>query len=334
MSSDGLITPIFLNGRWQLVAYSQGIKTLATTLSRAGFEKSSLKSAVQVLPVLTNCILKRGILVTMQKLLLSFLIVLFLPACATSPTGRAQLMLVSPESAIVESKKAYISTVGEMGKEDKLSQDPLLAAKVARITGQLVTIAVQEYPHSANWEWSVAIVDEPNVVNAWCMAGGRMAVYTGLFEKLKLTDDEFAQIMGHEISHALANHTAERMSRAMATSLGVVAVGVMSERPSAAMGGAAMAAQLALELPNSRTAETEADQLGMELASRAGFEPDAAVTLWQKMGAQGGSKPPEFLSTHPAPANRGAALEKMIPKMRKLNTQGQRTPMHPVQIVR
>ena len=270
----------------------------------------------------------------MKRLLLIALAFSLLPACATSPTGRSQLMLISPESAIVESKKAYLSTVGELGNEDKLVTDPAMASRIARITGRLVTVAVEKFPFSANWEWSVAIVDDPEVVNAWCMAGGRMAVYTGLFEKLHLTDDEFAQIMGHEISHALANHTAERMSRAMATTLGVVAVGAMSDRPVVAMGGAAMAAKMALELPNSRTAESEADQIGMELAVRAGFDPDAAVTLWQKMGAQGGSKPPEFLSTHPAPGNREAALAAMIPTMRNLNPTGQRPAIHPVEIVR
>jgi predicted Zn-dependent protease len=266
---------------------------------------------------------------------LVFLTVLLsvLAGCATSPTGRSQLMLVSPESAIVESKKAYISTVSELGREDKLSNDPALAKRVATITGRLVTVAIQKFPSSANWEWSVAIVDDPKVVNAWCMAGGRMAVYTGLFQKLKLTDSEFAQIMGHEISHALANHTAEQMSQAMATTLGVVAIGAMSDRPGVAMSGAAAAATVALTLPNSRTAEKEADQIGMELAVRAGFDPDAAVTLWQKMAAQGGGNPPEFLSTHPAPGNREAALAAMIPAMRKLNPTGKLAAVHPVQIV-
>ncbi len=161
-----------------------------------------------------------------------------------------------------------------------------------------------------------------------------MAVYTGLLDKLKLTDDEFAQVMGHEISHGLANHTAERMSRAMATSLGVVAVGVASDHHGAAMLGAAAAAKVALELPNSRTAESEADAIGMRLATQAGYEPDAAVTLWQKMGKAVGSAPPEFLSTHPAPGNRQAALQAMIPEMRQLNPSGTMAPVAPVQIVR
>jgi len=270
----------------------------------------------------------------MKKILLVLLASGVIAACATSPTGRSQLMLVSPEAAVVESKKAYLSTVGELGKQNKLIDDPQLVDRVATITGRLVTMAIREFPHTAKWEWSVAIVDDPETVNAWCMAGGRMAVYTGLFEKLQLTDSEFAQIMGHEISHALANHTAERMSRAMATSIGVVAAGAMSDNTAVAMGGAAMAAKLALELPNSRVAESEADQIGMELAVLAGFDPDAAVTLWQKMSAQGGARPPAFLSTHPSPGNREAALASLIPSMRKLNPTGKKAPVHPVTVER
>jgi len=271
----------------------------------------------------------------MKKLLLGLLVLSLLPACATSPTGRSQLMLISPESAIVESRKAYLSTVGELDEQDKLVDNPKMVNKVKVITGRLVTEAIALYPQSADWEWSVAIIDDPETVNAWCMAGGRMAVYTGLFEKLKLTDAEFAQIMGHEISHALANHTAERMSRAMATTLGVIAIGAASDNHVAALGGAAMAAKLALELPNSRTAESEADRIGIELATRAGYDPDAAVTLWQKMGGLGGGgAPPEFLSTHPAPGNREAALAALIPEMRQLNPQGKQSAVHPVVIVK
>lgn len=270
----------------------------------------------------------------MKRILLLILMCGLLPACTTSPTGRSQLMLISPDTAIVESKKAYLSTVDELGKSDKLVNDPALAKRVATITGRLVTVAIAKFPHTANWEWSVAIIDGPDVVNAWCMAGGRMAVYTGLFNKLQLTDSEFAQIMGHEISHALANHTAEQMSRAMATTLGVVAVGAVSDKPGIAMGGAAMAAKVALDLPNSRTAEKEADGIGMELAVLAGYDPDAAVSLWEKMAAQGGANPPEFLSTHPAPGNREQALAAMIPAMRQLNPTGKLAAVHKVEIVR
>ena len=108
-----------------------------------------------------------------------------LAGCATSPTGRSQLLLISPESAIVESRKAYISTVQQLDSENKLLDDQALADRVQLITGRLVTIAVQDFPHTRDWDWSVALIDGPDTVNAWCMAGGRMAVYSGLFEKLK-----------------------------------------------------------------------------------------------------------------------------------------------------
>jgi len=244
-------------------------------------------------------------------------------------------MLISPDAAIVESRKAYLSTVNELAAEQKLLNDPRLADRVAEITGRLVTEAILVRPDSAGWEWSVALIDDPDTVNAWCMAGGRMAVYSGLFEQLELTDDEFAQIMGHEIAHALANHTAERMSRALAINVGVIGAAVASDRPAIAAGGAAVAAKLALELPNSRTAESEADRIGIELASRAGYEPEAAVSLWQKMGSLSESRPPQFLSTHPAPENREKTLAGLAPEMRALQPQppGSKASIHPVQIV-
>jgi hypothetical protein len=218
-----------------------------------------------------------------------------------SPTGRTQFIIISPDAAIIESEAAYLDTVRQLDDEDKLVGDPLTVARVARITGRLVSIAVADFPASADWKWSVAIVDDAETVNAWCMAGGRMAVYTGLFDQLELTDDEFAQIMGHEISHALANHTAERMSRAMATAAGVAVIGAASDNSGAAIAGAAVLANVALTLPNSRDAENEADVMGMVLATKAGYDPEAAVTLWQKMGDLSDERPAEFLSTHPRP---------------------------------
>jgi predicted Zn-dependent protease len=255
-------------------------------------------------------------------------------SCATSPTGRSQFILISPDAAIIESEAAYLDTVRQLDKEDKLVSDPLTVARVARITGQLVSIAVADYSESADWKWSVAIVDDTETVNAWCMAGGRMAVYTGLFDQLELTDDEFAQIMGHEIAHALANHTAERMSRAMATSLGVAMIGAASDNSGAAVAGATAVATLALTLPNSREAENEADIMGMILATKAGFDPEAAVTLWQKMGDLSDERPAEFLSTHPAPENRQAALNAMIPSMLKVNPGRSKPSIYPITIVR
>ncbi len=258
---------------------------------------------------------------------------LLLAACATSPTGRSQFILISPATAIIESRTAYIDTMRNLDDEGKLVDDPLTVSRVARITGRLVSVAIDKFPNSANWEWSVAIVDEPETVNAWCMAGGKMAVYTGLFDQLELTDDEFAQIIGHEISHALANHTAERMSRAIGTNLGLTIIGAVSDSKTG-MQAASHVAKLALELPNSREAENEADQMGILLATVAGFDPEAAVTLWQKMGDLGEDRPPEFLSTHPSPKNRQLVLNSMIPEMWRLNPDRSKAPIHPVDIVK
>jgi len=268
--------------------------------------------------------------------LLTYLILfsVFLAACTTSPTGRRQLMLISPESAIVESRKAYLSTVDELDSKQQLITDPATVERIRTITGRLVTEAVAKYPETGDWEWSVAIIDDPKTLNAWCMAGGRMAIYSGIISTLDLTDDEIAQIMGHEISHALANHTAEKMSRAMAINAGVLAVGVASDNHAVALTGAALAAKVALDLPNSRTAEREADHIGIELATRAGYAPEAAVSLWQKMQQQSGDGPPQFLSTHPSPGNRQETLSGMIPEMKQLNPTGKKSAVYPITIMK
>ncbi len=268
-----------------------------------------------------------------QRSLALALVCLLLAACATSPTGRRQLMLVSEDTAIASSAQAYVQEVGKLRQEGKLSDDRALIRRVNGITSKLVAQAIIMRPASADWKWSVAVIDDPDTVNAWCMAGGRMAIYTGLIQKLDPTDDELAQVMGHEISHALANHTAEKMSIAIASGVGVAAVGVASDNNAAATAGAAAAAALAVTLPNSRAAETEADRIGIEIAARAGYDPAAAVTLWRKMNALPGGKPPQFLSTHPNPMNREKALAALGPEMQPFYTADVQRPSHPVQSV-
>jgi predicted Zn-dependent protease len=254
-------------------------------------------------------------------------------ACATSPTGRTQLMLVSEQQAISASRQAYVQEIGKAKQAGKLVTDPRLLKRVEVITERLVAQAVKMRPDSAQWEWSVQVIDEPKNVNAWCMAGGRMAIYTGLIQQVDPTDAELAQVMGHEIAHALANHTAERMSMAMAGQAGVIAAGLMSDNSGAAMAAAAVAAKVAVDLPNSRTAETEADRIGIELAAKAGYDPRAAITLWQKMGAVGGGKaPPAFLSTHPSDAQRQQRLGALVPQMLPYYQAPGARPSHPVRI--
>ena len=180
-------------------------------------------------------------------------------ACATSPTGRHQLMLVSEDSAIAASKQAYAEMLKPYAQKGKIDNNPALNDRVYRITGRLIAQAIEMRPETKDWDWSIKIIDDPETVNAWAMAGGKMAIYSGLVEKLNPTDDELAQVLGHEIAHALAKHSAEKMSVGMASSIGVAAVGVAADNKGLALPGAALAAALAVQKPNSRAAESEAD---------------------------------------------------------------------------
>jgi predicted Zn-dependent protease len=237
---------------------------------------------------------------------------ILLSACVQNPiTGRSQLMLVSEQEAQASSSQAYIKTVTTARGKRQLDTDPQRAARVRAITGRLVAQAKVLVPSSAAWDWQIHVIDDAEV-NAWCMPGGKMAVYSGLLNRLNPTDDELAQVLGHEISHALLQHGRERMSRAVATNIGLqlgsIAAGVD-------LTGMESVAMVALELPNSRGAELEADRLGIELAARAGYHPDAAVTLWQKMARIGGAKAPALLSTHPSDEARIANLRRLAPAM-------------------
>ena len=266
-----------------------------------------------------------------RNVALAGLLALALHACAVSPTGRRQFLLVSEETAIAASRESYLAQMNELNKAGKILRDPAITGRVERITSRLVAQAVRMRPETADWEWSVEVIDDPEMVNAWCMAGGRMAVYTGLLEKIAPSDDELAQVMGHEISHAVANHTAERMSIAMATQVGVAVVGVLSDETAETLSTAALAATLAVQLPNSRVSELEADQIGIELAAKAGYDPNAAITLWQKMARESGSGPPQFMSTHPSPENRQQRLAELAPTVMPYYRQAGERPTFPLQ---
>ena len=251
-------------------------------------------------------------------------LLLLLAACQTSSlTGRSQYMVVSEQMAVSQSAAAYVQMMGELDKKKKIEAGTEREKKVREITDRLVAQAVRVRPDAKGWAWEVKVIDDPKTVNAFCMAGGKMAIYSGMWEKLRATDDEIAQVMGHEIAHALADHTRERMSIAMTsaavTTAAAVAITVAGgdERAGLALTGAQLASVLAIQLPNSRESEAEADQIGIELAARAGYDPKAAVTLWQKMGKEDGG-PPEFLSTHPSPQNRAARLAELGARVQPL----------------
>ena len=155
-------------------------------------------------------------------------------------------------------------------------------------------------------------------MNAYAMPGGKIMVYSGLVDRLKLTDAELAAVIGHEISHALREHTRERVSRAYAQQLALTGLAVATGAGQGTLDLANTIASVTFQLPHSREQESEADIMGLELMARAGYDPNAAVNVWKKMMAAEKSSPPEFLSTHPAPGNRIAELQAAVPKVMPL----------------
>lgn len=247
------------------------------------------------------------------------LVSLWLSACATVPlTGRSQLLLVSEATAIAASEPAYLQMLAAPAAEGRVDNDPALHARVERVAGRIIAQAIRLRPETRDWKWSIHVIDEPDTINAWAMAGGRMAVYTGLINKLDPSDDELAQVLGHEVAHALARHTAEQMSVAMATDVALNVWAIRQQPSAGTLTGVSLAAVLAIQLPNSREAESEADRIGIELAARAGYDPAAAVTLWRKMSTAAQNGTPVFLSTHPSHATRITDLQALVPTMRPL----------------
>lgn len=250
-----------------------------------------------------------------------------LAGCAANPmTGRGQLALLPESQVIAQASQAYAAELEPWRKKGKLDGDSAQVERVRGITNRLVYQAIRYRPDTNNWAWQVTVIDDPKTLNAFCLPGGRMAIYSGLIGKLRATDDEIAQVMAHEIAHALANHGAERMSQGMLGDILVAAVGGSRGRQQ----GAQLATLLFWQLPNSRDNESEADRIGIEVAARAGYDPAAAPSLWRKMAeAEGGGKGgPAFLSTHPAPKTRMADLERLVPDMRPIYAEARAGPLY------
>jgi predicted Zn-dependent protease len=186
-----------------------------------------------------------------------------------------------------------------------INRDPHQTERVRGIAKRLIPQTAVFRKDALDWKWEVNVITSPEV-NAWCMPGGKIAVYTGIIEKAQITDDELAAVMGHEISHALREHGRERASQQVAAGAGASLAGIVADiflpgSGQLATAGAGLGAQGLYLLPYSRVHETEADRMGVELAARAGYDPRAAIVLWQKMAKlSGGSAPPQLLSTHPS----------------------------------
>lgn len=255
---------------------------------------------------------------------LACLTIAALSGCATTTAGgavgadRSQLMLISSEELNQMAAQSYEQLKSEASAKGVLNADAGMLKRVRTITGRLQAQTNVFRGDAPGWQWEVNIMTSDEL-NAFCMPGGKVMVYTGIISKLDLSDAELAVVLGHEIAHALREHVREQMSQALLAQ-GVIGAGAaifgLGQKSTEA---ANVGYQVLLATKFSRDDESEADQIGLELAARAGYDPRAGITLWQKMtSASQGGKPPEFLSSHPADATRVAQIQKILPKVMPL----------------
>tara|TARA_R110002049_G_scaffold111854_7_gene261191 strand:+ start:3423 stop:4235 length:813 start_codon:yes stop_codon:yes gene_type:complete len=246
--------------------------------------------------------------------------------CATTTNNsfsgveRTQFLMLPSGSVDAMSGQAYNETLEKAKTEKTLNTDAAMLKRVTTISNKLIAQVGIFRSDAPKWAWEVN-VEKNDQLNAYCMPGGKIMVYSGLVEKIDATDDELAAVIGHEIAHALREHGRERMSQAYVQQYGIQALAALAGdgiTGALATQGAQLGTQLFFSLPNSREQEREADRIGLELAARAGYNPNAAVTLWQKMTAENPAAPPEFLSTHPASQNRINDLQALAPKVMPL----------------
>jgi predicted Zn-dependent protease len=260
-------------------------------------------------------------IVAVATLVLSLIM---LGGCATSTAGgavgadRSQLLLVSSEQLDQMAAESYAKLLSDASGEGKLNKDRAMLKRVRSIAGRLEAQTNVFRADARAWKWEVNVITSDEL-NAFCMPGGKIMVYSGIITQLDLTDAELANVLGHEIAHALREHVREQMSQAMVAQ-GAIGVGAaVFGLGDASAGAAGMGYQALLATRFSRTDESEADSIGLELAARAGYDPRAGITLWQKMttASQGGN-PPEFLSSHPADASRVKQIQELLPSVMPL----------------
>ena len=237
--------------------------------------------------------------------------VLLLAACQTVQTtqsgtvgvDRKQSMILSSAEVNRAAEQSYQQTMQDAARKGTLNRNPAQVQRVRAVAGRLIPATRAFRADAPGWKWEVNVITS-NDINAWCMPGGKIAVYTGIIDKLNRSDDELAAIIGHEIAHALREHGRERASQQAAQNAVLGIGGALLGIGDIGTGLAQIVADVTYGLPNSREFEREADRMGVELAARAGYDPRAAVTLWQKMAQVGGGGPPQFLSTHPSSSSR------------------------------
>lgn len=249
-----------------------------------------------------------------------------LAACQTVETtapgavgvDRKQQMLVSEADIEQAAVQSYANELDKARSKGTLNTDTRLLARVRGIANRLIPETRVFRPDAVNWNWQIN-VETSDQLNAYCMPGGKIMVYSGLVKKLSLTDDELAAVIGHEMAHALREHSRERVSRAYAQQLALSGIAAVAGLGQGAVDLVSAVSDVTFQLPHSREQEAEADIIGLELMARAGYDPNAAPRVWRKMATvQSGGSSPEFLSTHPSGPSRIADLERNIPKVMPL----------------
>jgi Zn-dependent protease with chaperone function len=269
---------------------------------------------------------RRGFLNQLGGAGLGFTALMAGTAHAQVEVGQASNMrkLIPAETLEASARQQYRQTLGEADSKGALAPDDYPQLKRLRaIAARLIPYTAQWNPDSRKWKWEVNLIGSKQI-NAWCMPGGKIAFYTGILDQLQLNDDEVAMIMGHEMAHALREHSRERLAKSRATGMGLSVASQLLGLGQMGDVAANLGTQL-LTLKYGRDDETEADLVGLEIAARGGFKPEASVQLWKKMlGATGGGKgQPSFLSTHPSGNNRIQELEANLPKVAQLYEQAQ-----------
>ncbi len=245
---------------------------------------------------------------------LTVMVVVLLTGCVSVQTtkpgaigiDRTQRMssLVSAEELEKGAVAAYAQVLGQAKKEGALNTDAAMTRRVRAIADRLIPTVVFFRPDARAWDWQVNVINSEQL-NAWAMPGGKIAFYSGIINKLQLTDAEIAAIMGHEIAHALREHSRERASGEANKALVIGILGAATGAGRTTQALADLAITTTIGLPNSRLHETESDRIGIELMARAGYDPQAAIRVWQKMAkVTGGKSGPEFMSTHPSNESR------------------------------
>ncbi len=237
------------------------------------------------------------------------------PAGDAGVDVRKPRLLLVPESTVNQAAaQQYAQLKREAQAKHVLNVDPPQLARVRQISARLIPQGGRVNPAARNWAWEVNVIDTPSI-NAFCMPGGKIVVFDGLIDRLQLTDDELAAVIGHEIAHALLEHGRARMSQELVKSVGINFAAAYFGLSNVSTAALAQAAQLAITLPYGRGQETDADLVGLELAARAGYDPRAAIKLWRKMAAASQGQPPQFLSTHPGNAERIRKIEAALPRV-------------------